>query len=134
MVVLCISCKQKTSYEMRISDCSSDVCAADLTAWPVGHRGKQTGSKCDHSGQLRGQGQTGRLHLIRYHQHISFSSAMVDEKCCLRSHQGLHYHRTRRKPALLASSEERRVGKECVSTCSSRWSPSHLKKKTTRLY
>src|SRR3546814_3998319 len=26
-------------------------------------------------------------------------------------------------------SEERRVGKECVSTCSSRWSPHHLKKK-----
>src|SRR3546814_13742366 len=26
-------------------------------------------------------------------------------------------------------SEERRVGKECVSTCRSRWSPSHLKKK-----
>src|SRR3546814_18481689 len=25
-------------------------------------------------------------------------------------------------------SEERRVGKECVSTCRSRWSPSHLKK------
>src|SRR3546814_14560844 len=27
-----------------------------------------------------------------------------------------------------ARSEERRVGKECVSTCSSRWSPSHLNK------
>src|SRR3546814_13445840 len=26
------------------------------------------------------------------------------------------------------SSEERRVGKECVSTCRSRWSPSHKKK------
>src|SRR3546814_12121937 len=26
-------------------------------------------------------------------------------------------------------SEERRVGKECVSTCSSRWSPYHEKKK-----
>src|SRR3546814_16049558 len=26
-------------------------------------------------------------------------------------------------------SEERRVGKECVSTCSNRWSPYHLKKK-----
>src|SRR3546814_16313135 len=26
-------------------------------------------------------------------------------------------------------SEERRVGKECVSTCRSRWSPSHQKKK-----
>src|SRR3546814_13880090 len=28
-------------------------------------------------------------------------------------------------------SEERRVGKECVSTCRSRWSPDHIKKKTT---
>src|SRR3546814_11669163 len=26
-------------------------------------------------------------------------------------------------------SEERRVGKECVSTCRSRWSPDHYKKK-----
>src|SRR3546814_13740184 len=30
-------------------------------------------------------------------------------------------------------SEERRVGNECVSTCRSRWTPYHLKKKTTRL-
>src|SRR3546814_14697227 len=28
-----------------------------------------------------------------------------------------------------ARSEERRVGKECVSTCSSRWLPYHYKKK-----
>src|SRR3546814_13137913 len=30
-------------------------------------------------------------------------------------------------------SEERRVGKECVSTCRSRWAPSHSKKKITNL-
>src|SRR3546814_13364730 len=29
----------------------------------------------------------------------------------------------------LTRSEERRVGKECVSTCRSRWSPYHYKKK-----
>src|SRR3546814_17966173 len=29
------------------------------------------------------------------------------------------------KLAQLSRSEERRVGKECVSTCRSRWSPSH---------
>src|SRR3546814_12261577 len=29
-------------------------------------------------------------------------------------------------------SEERRVGKECVSTCRSRWSPYHLTKKKKR--
>src|SRR3546814_19996942 len=32
--------------------------------------------------------------------------------------------------ATLTRSEERRVGKECVSTCRSRWSPYHKKKKT----
>src|SRR3546814_11676584 len=30
-----------------------------------------------------------------------------------------------RKAAILVRSEERRVGKECVSTCRSRWSPYH---------
>src|SRR3546814_19106323 len=30
-----------------------------------------------------------------------------------------------------ARSEEHRVGQECVSTCSSRWAPSHEKKKKT---
>src|SRR3546814_1454013 len=28
-------CKQKTAYEMRISDCSSDVCSSDLLIWPM---------------------------------------------------------------------------------------------------
>src|SRR3546814_12943315 len=32
-------------------------------------------------------------------------------------------------PAPPPRSEERRVGKECVSTCRSRWSPYHYKKK-----
>src|SRR3546814_3886212 len=31
-------------------------------------------------------------------------------------------------PAIHRRSEERRVGKECVSTCGSRWSPYHKKK------
>src|SRR3546814_16925717 len=31
----------------------------------------------------------------------------------------------------ITRSEERRVGKECVSTCRSRWSPYHKKKKKT---
>src|SRR3546814_10866032 len=37
------------------------------------------------------------------------------------------YHRFSLEPAWgnLARSEERRVGKECVSTCRSRWSPYH---------
>src|SRR3546814_16182622 len=33
------------------------------------------------------------------------------------------------REACQVRSEERRVGKECVSTCRSRWSPEHLQKK-----
>src|SRR3546814_19331225 len=36
---------------------------------------------------------------------------------------------TRRAAAIPVRSEERRVGKGCVSTCRSRWSPYHYKKK-----
>src|SRR3546814_18547294 len=40
--------------------------------------------------------------------------------------------REQAKPALLARrSAERRVGQECVSTCRSRWSPSHEKNNKT---
>src|SRR3546814_19582682 len=35
--------------------------------------------------------------------------------------------------AVTARSEERRVGKECVSTCRSRWSPYHLTNKITQI-
>src|SRR3546814_17201135 len=38
----------------------------------------------------------------------------------------------RHRPALPRRSEERRVGKEGVSTCRSRWSPYHSKKKTKK--
>src|SRR3546814_9437640 len=30
MLIVCFFCKQKTAYEMRISDWSSDVCSSDL--------------------------------------------------------------------------------------------------------
>src|SRR3546814_1842995 len=35
------------------------------------------------------------------------------------------FHRRPSPVALIHRSEERRVGKECVSTCRSRWSPYH---------
>src|SRR3546814_13504414 len=37
----------------------------------------------------------------------------------------------RGRQLFLDRSEERRVGKECVSTCRYRWSPYHYKKKNT---
>src|SRR3546814_19323447 len=39
-----------------------------------------------------------------------------------------------RDVADLYRSEARRIGKECVSTCRSRWSPDHYKKKTQSDY
>src|SRR3546814_16202545 len=40
------------------------------------------------------------------------------------AHAAEGYARSTGKPGVV-SSEERRVGKECVSTCRSRWSPDH---------
>src|SRR3546814_7196019 len=86
--------EQKTAYEMRISDWSSDVCSSDLFAAffiVVGAKTSVAESVCDALFILQNM-----LCLF-----------------CVREN-------TRRR-----RSEERRVGKECVSTCSSRWSPYH---------
>src|SRR3546814_1217630 len=96
----CISCmifffKQKTAYEVRISDWSSDVCSSDLLRHA---RGFGDGI---HAGAIEAVTQeniAGGLNDLR-----AFG-------CALR-----HARR----------SEERRVGKECVSTCRSRWAPYH---------
>src|SRR3546814_16259325 len=88
----CFFFKQKTAYEMRISDWSSDVCSSDL------HRviGQHLPDRVDRHHPARGDQQVAWLWLVR--------------------------------------SEERRVGKECVSTCRSRWSPSHSKQNITHNY
>src|SRR3546814_4157101 len=82
LLFLCFSLffffKQKTAYEMRISDWSSDVCSSDLFS------------------SLRAT--------------VASRSAMS---------------RVTRAARAVGRSEERRVGKECVSTCRSRWSPYH---------
>src|SRR3546814_1129203 len=83
--------KQKTAYEMRISDWSSDVCSSDLLVDDrLTHR----------AGQL----------------------AILDQQPVRddRVEPDRFAHRPREGGE---RSEERRVGKECVSTCRSRWSP-----------
>src|SRR3546814_6232070 len=98
--------KQKTAYEMRISDWSSDVCSSDLLA------------------KLR-------LVLARLQE---AAQALPQPRVAVAaghppgagriSHESLH--RSHSAPPLpIPRSEERRVGKECVSTCRSRWSPYH---------
>src|SRR3546814_2609519 len=104
--------KHKTAYEMRISDWSSDVCSSDLLtrfalellAWGV--RDPQTLHFMDQPTDSHWRYALDRLHEI----------GAVDAEQRITAH-GHDLIRLR--------SEERRVGKECVSTCRSRWSPYH---------
>src|SRR3546814_3310737 len=95
--------KQKTADEMRISDWSSDVCSSDLvTLPPVGAvTDPVTGQVLDRVEDLAGDA-------------VRRAANLAD----LRKKRLDRLVRTNR-------SEERRVGKECVSTCRSRWTPSH---------
>src|SRR3546814_8991076 len=101
---MCICCvlvvfffKQKTAYEMRISDWSSDVCSSDLEVIVGDRRGieRVISRNC---AWLRLQGQ------------------------CVTTNLAYNLNGVR---TLKHRSEERRVGKECVSTCRSRWSAYH---------
>src|SRR3546814_5845789 len=93
--------KQKTAYEMRISDWSSDVCSSDLQRrYPsVGEPALEVGLVLLGMDERQLEGKaflTGDLP----------DDAVHDAE--------MHVGARRR-------SEERRVGKECVSTCRSRW-------------
>src|SRR3546814_16398803 len=99
---------------MRISDWSSDVCSSDLghgenlalppeisigEARDVAHMDARADDPATLAHQLQGGGN-------------KRTDWREDEN-------GVEFHRCTLR------SEERRVGKECVSTCRSRWSPSH---------
>src|SRR3546814_21134818 len=97
---------------MLISDWSSDVCSSDLlsdTTRRESTMGRLDGKVALITGAGRGQGRSHALTLARE----GASIIAVDA------------------PEPLARAEGRRVGKECVSTCRSRWSPEHKKKKKT---
>src|SRR3546814_12167647 len=113
---------------MRISDWSSDVCSSDLAV---------SSKPAFYLNRVRALLMTTLFFNANLFMHIRD----------LLKADGLHwsprawgrlfrylwiYPGSLRKaiPAYLDwSSEERRVGKECVSPCSSRWSPYHQKKK-----
>src|SRR3546814_1055920 len=106
MLSLCFFFKQKTAYEVRISDWSSDVCSSDL---------RVSVSGTSYGGFMSSWlvTQTDRFAAAVpispvanwYSQHYASQIPWFDEAF------------------LEGRSEERRVGKECVSTCRSRWSP-----------
>src|SRR3546814_16956279 len=113
--------KQKTAYEMRISDWSSDVCSSDLN--PL------SGNRRDHRLTIANLIVVLRLRRDRGKGRISGLPASLAPG----RKKGENRHWGERKRTIYHRSEERRVGKECVSTCRSRWSQNHSKKKNTNL-
>src|SRR3546814_11965345 len=102
--------KQKTAYEMRISDWSSDVCSSDL----------QSDSAKSDDVAAAPPGKQCVMQVIGDGNEIAAPDPRAEYLSVARVDQHL---------AQIVRSEERRVGKECVSTCRSRWAPYHLKKK-----
>src|SRR3546814_12703326 len=108
-VVLFFFFKQKTAYEMRISDWSSDVCSSDL--WL-----RSTSSRCAKPRGWRRRSAGGcRSGLRPRHRPMSECPGVGDVAPTYGSTGA-------------SRSEERRVGKECVRTCRSGWAQYHLKK------
>src|SRR3546814_14684481 len=97
---------------MRISDWSSDVCSSDLFRSIVCNRpdGEEAGQPT-----AAAIAAAAEAHGLRF-VHIPVMSGGIDEGDVATMARAL---------ADLPRSEERRVGKECVSTCRSRWSPYH---------
>src|SRR3546814_17890126 len=111
--------KQKTAYEMRISDWSSDVCSSDLT---------YTGS----GGVSIGNWFNRLAFAAKYtERNILFSSAIGSNSKIIFKRdpkERVEEVATWLKTDGAARSEERRGGKECGSTCSARGAAYHLKK------
>src|SRR3546814_16393110 len=102
---------------MRISDWSSDVCSSDLRkpAHRLAHRPQRGGE----FRQIMVSGHIARLEM-------NFSDAAVVAGDQPIENLGQPQPGAPIDPAHdpeIDRSEERRVGKECVSTCRSRWSP-----------
>src|SRR3546814_18588661 len=98
---------------MRISDWSSDVCSSDLLLLRI-----EIELLVHQNMQMPGIGIGLEQPLPRANGH------QRDEKCD--KGNGAITNDTGHQSA--SSSDERRVGKECVSTCRSRWSPYKYKK------
>src|SRR3546814_17219322 len=105
---------------MRISDWSSDVCSSDLHAVEIRHESFRDPAFID---QLRNHDVAlVCADTVAWPRLMDLTSDFV--YCRLHGSEEL-YLSGYDDAALDRRSEERRVGKECVSTCRSRWSPYH---------
>src|SRR3546814_6899192 len=107
--------KQKTAYDMRISDWSSDVCSSDLIPDRDAERPRLVDEIVLDAG-ARENDQTGRHRIDQ--PLIALERRRFLVAIPVRAESDL------RHPALVgpARSEERRVGKEWFSRSSTRWS------------
>src|SRR3546814_13261651 len=103
--------KQKTAYEMRISDWSSDVCSSDLKMLVYGAHFAEDLEDAKHFGW---DIPKATFDWVKLRDNVLNDVDRLN---------GLYTQR----------SEERRVGKECVSTCRSRWAPYHSEKTHNKL-
>src|SRR3546814_16968192 len=115
---------------MRISDWSSDVCSSDLEADDTRQQQQDEHDDGRHRIADAPGGDVAKAHDSNAFMRVR-SGNYCDDFCTT----GLTLSPTLRKaPASTTTrrSEESRVGKECVSTCRSRWSPNHEKKKKNK--
>src|SRR3546814_9444632 len=103
--------KQKTAYERRISDWSSDVCSSDLSAIVTAVRTRRPHRGCAYERFT----PDGPIALLPKGDEVN--------RCSLVWTTPAEQVETRMTWRDDVRSEERRVGKECVSTGRSRWSP-----------
>src|SRR3546814_15579635 len=97
---------------MRISDWSSDVCSSDLAGC------SQNGQYGENANEFHAATNGSSARFRNCEMRTVFPGSKKREHWPERSCVQEDHQWPRR-------SEERRVGKECVSTCRSRWSPYH---------
>src|SRR3546814_11262454 len=112
---------------MRISDWSSDVCSSDLAIrerWAEQVNDAlelaQVADRVDHRSYAR-QGVEVEPTVKMGHASAAIERRAEREQIAA----GEEPHAVTPRGQMNERSEERRVGKECVSTCRSRWSPYH---------
>src|SRR3546814_20771517 len=109
---------------MRISDWSSDVCSSDLAQGQVEH---PDDARINRSRMLDFEGRGDTIARPLQPQYINKTDGIGTGRSGNRLRQALKASLTKTHP-IMERSEERREGKEWVSTCRSRWSPYHSHK------
>src|SRR3546814_13660000 len=99
---------------MRISDWSSDVCSSDLRVM----------AEIENQGEINREGILDRLENM-YEKSRDISYETDEPIGALQDYHERIAELLKSFATGITRSEERRVGKECVSTCRSRWSPDH---------